>query len=84
MSDGDTFTLLMEKSKTVRVRLYGVDAPEKAQDFGTQAKQKLSELIFSKQVHVEKRNTDRYGRLVSIVYIKDANVNEELLRQGFV
>lgn len=84
ISDGDTFRLLMEGKETVRVRLHGVDAPEKGQDYGTQAKQMLSDLIFSKKVDVIRKNKDRYGRIVGVVYIDGLNVNEVLLSNGLV
>jgi micrococcal nuclease len=84
ISDGDTFKLLMEGDETIRVRLHGVDAPEKGQDYGTQAKQLLSDLIFSKNVAVIQKSKDRYGRIVGIVYADGVNVNEELLADGMV
>jgi endonuclease YncB( thermonuclease family) len=84
ISDGDTFKLLIEGNKTVRVRLFGIDAPEKGQDFGTQARQELSNLVFSKPVDVVQKTKDRYGRVVAIVFIAGANVNEQLLRNGMV
>jgi len=84
ISDGDTFKLLVEGNENIRVRLHGVDAPEKAQDYSTQAREKLSSLIFSKSVEVEERDIDRYGRMVGVVYVGDTNVNEELLRSGYV
>jgi micrococcal nuclease len=84
ISDGDTFKLLSNGNLTLRIRLYGVDAPEKGQDFSTQAKQKLSELIFSKYIKVEKKDTDRYGRIVGLVYVNEININEEMLRNGMV
>lgn len=84
ISDGDTFRLLTPDKKTVRVRLHGVDAPEKGQDFSTQARQALSELVFSKEVRIVQRDKDRYGRIVAVVYSNRINVNEELLRRGMV
>ena len=83
ISDGDTFKLLVEGAQTLRVRLYGVDAPEKGQDFGTQAHQKLSALIFSKEVEVQQKDRDRYGRVVGIAFVEGCNVNKELLRTGY-
>jgi endonuclease YncB( thermonuclease family) len=83
ISDGDTFKILADGNQTIKVRLHGIDAPEKKQDYGNQAQQKLSELIFSKQVQVVKKNEDRYGRLVGVVYVGGLNVNEELLRTGY-
>lgn len=82
ISDGDTFRLLAEGNETVRVRLYGIDAPEKGQDYATQSQQKLSSLIFSKQVRVQQKNKDRYGRVVGVAFADDININEEMLRSG--
>jgi endonuclease YncB( thermonuclease family) len=84
ISDGDTFRLLMEDNKNIRVRLHGIDAPEKGQDYSTQARQALSDLVFSKEVAVIQKTKDRYGRVVGIVYHGDTNVNEELLKTGMV
>lgn len=83
ISDGDTFRLLAEGNENVKVRLYGIDAPEKGQDYGTQSQQKLSSLIFSKPVRVEQKNKDRYGRVVGVAFADGLNVNEEMLRSGF-
>lgn len=83
ISDGDTFTMLTTLNRQVKVRLYGIDCPERAQDFGTVARQKLSELIFGQPVRIEQRDVDRYGRTVAIVYnSKGININEQLLREG--
>lgn len=83
IADGDTFTLLMQENQKVRIRLYGIDCPEKAQDFGQVAKQKLSDLIFNRQVKIVKKYDDRYGRAVALVYDEKNNcINEEMLRAG--
>ncbi|MDQ3278450.1 MAG: thermonuclease family protein [Bacteroidota bacterium] len=84
VSDGDTFRLLTDENKTVRIRMHGIDAPEKAQDYGTRSKEVLSDLIFSKRVRIEQKSKDRYGRIVAIVYADGINVNEEMLRRGMV
>jgi len=83
IADGDTFTLLTKSKQQVKIRLYGIDCPEKKQDFGQVAKQKLSALIFNTNVTAKKINIDRYGRTVAIVYDASKNcINEELLRTG--
>jgi micrococcal nuclease len=84
VSDGDTFTLLAAGDKRIRVRLYGVDAPEKGQDFSQVAKTFLSDLIFGKEVRLEEKDRDRYGRVVAIAYVGKTNVNEALLAAGLV
>lgn len=83
IADGDTFTLLTEENRQVKVRLYGIDCPEKAQDFGQVAKQFLSNQIFGKQIEVDEKNIDRYGRTIGIVFTDNhINVNEALLKVG--
>jgi len=73
----------MHDGKGEKIRLYGVDCPEKAQDFGQKAKQFCSDMVFGKTVDVESVVTDRYGRTVGIVRINGKCLNEELLRNGF-
>src|SRR5688572_126201 len=68
ISDGDTFKLLVAGNKQLRVRLHGIDCPEKNQDFGMVARSKLSDLIFGKLVKVIEKDRDRYGRTIGIVY----------------
>jgi len=82
ISDGDTISVLRE-GKAVKVRLYGVDAPEKAQAFGTQARKFTGDLVFQRTVTVAIRDTDRYGRLVGEVLLPDGrSLGQELVRAG--
>ncbi|MFC7555739.1 thermonuclease family protein [Pseudoroseomonas wenyumeiae] len=57
-------TLLMPERRQVRVRLYGIDAPESRQLYGTRAQQDLSALAFRKQVRVTAEDTDHNSRTV--------------------
>jgi len=79
--DGDSITVLRD-GRAEQIRLWGIDCPEKGQDFGTKAKQSMSILVFAKTVEVEPVMTDRYGRTVAFVRVGDTLVNEELIRQG--
>jgi micrococcal nuclease len=82
MSDGDTVSVLRE-GKAVKVRLHGIDTPEKAQAFGTQARKLTSDLAFQQMVTVIVQTTDRYGRLVGEVLLPDGrSLNQELVRAG--
>ena len=82
IADGDTFTLLTPEKKQIKIRLHGIDCPEKNQDFGTAARQYLSDLIFEKTVKVQKVRIDRYKRTIGIVTVDGEVVNEILLQQG--
>ena len=61
--DGDTITVLVDRGE-VKVRVAGIDAPEKKQPFGQRSKQHLSDCAFGKSVAVEWSKTDRYGRTI--------------------
>jgi micrococcal nuclease len=82
ISDGDTLSVLRE-GKAVKVRLHGVDTPEKAQAFGTQARKFTSDLVFQHDVTVVVQSTGRYGRLVGEVLLPDGrSLNQELVKAG--
>jgi micrococcal nuclease len=81
IADGDTFTMLVNNEQ-IRIRLHGIDCPEKGQDFGTVAKEFLSGYVFGKVVQVKQMDVDRYGRTIGMVFIDGININEELLKAG--
>jgi len=82
VSDGDTIVLLLFDNTEVRVRLEGIDCPEKKQDFGEKAKQATAKMCWNKEVRILKSGIDRYGRTLGFVYVGDTCVNEELLKMG--
>lgn len=82
VSDGDTIKVLRH-GRAQKVRLHGVDSPEKHQAFGQRAKQFTSGLVFQKEVTVTVLDRDRYGRLVADVSLPDGrSLNRELLTAG--
>ena len=82
IADGDTLTLLTDSNKKIRIRLAGIDAPERKQPFGNSAKEILAKLVFQKKILIETQTRDRYGRIVGTVFLDNQNVNNELIRQG--
>jgi endonuclease YncB( thermonuclease family) len=82
IADGDTITVLDNTNIQHKIRLAGIDAPEKKQPFGNNAKKMLSNLVFDKTVDVEWDKKDRYGRLVGKVIIDGVDVNLEQIRYG--
>lgn len=82
VADGDTFTLKTYKNEQIKIRLYGIDAPEKGQDFGSKSRQFLKDLCHTKEVTVHDMGTDQYGRTLGIAFIGDLNINEEMVRNG--
>lgn len=84
ISDGDTFTLLVNGREQVRIRIDGIDAPEKGQAYGTRAKEFLSSMIWGESITVRVLKTDRYGRSigkVSTPTIED--VGYEMIKAGY-
>ncbi len=82
VSDGDTITVL-HNGKGERIRLHGIDCPEKRQAFGNRAKQFTSTLVFGNTVTVQVMDRDRYGRTVAEVLLPDGrSLNRELVRAG--
>jgi len=69
ISDGDTITLLDDSNIQHKIRLSGIDAPEKKQPFGQASKQSLSDLVYNKAVKVDWTKKDRYGRIVGKVLV---------------
>lgn len=82
VSDGDTITVLIQRNRQIKVRLAGIDAPEKGQDYSDTAKRMLSSLVFLQSVTVEGNKIDRYGRLVGKVLVINKDVNLALVQLG--
>jgi endonuclease YncB( thermonuclease family) len=70
VADGDTITVLDADRQQHKIRLQGIDAPEKAQPFGERSKQNLSRMVFGKDVRVEWEKRDKYKRIVGKVWVQ--------------
>ena len=82
VTDGDTITVLDSTNTEHKIRLAGIDAPEKKQPFGKSSKKMLSNWVFGKTVNVDWDKRDRYGRLVGKVMIDGVDVNLEQIKDG--
>ena len=82
LADGDTITVLRDGTQ-VKIRLEGIDAPEKNQAFGNKAKVALSDHVFRKVVTVNATGTDKYGRTLARVIIDGQDVSALIVREGF-
>jgi endonuclease YncB( thermonuclease family) len=83
VADGDTVTVLDGNNTQHKIRLAGIDAPEKKQPYGQRSKQSLSDLVFDKQVNVETDKTDKYGREVGKILVNGQDANLEQVTRGF-
>jgi endonuclease YncB( thermonuclease family) len=82
VADGDTITVLDAHNKPHKIRLQGIDAPEKSQAFGQKSKQSLNQLVHSKQVSIEFEKKDKYGRKVGKVLLNRTDVCLEQIKLG--
>ena len=80
VQDGDTITVEpSEGGDRIRVRLYGIDCPEKNQPCGSLAKSYVARTILYKPVNIEIKSKDKYKRTVAIVTMPDGITLQELL-----
>jgi len=82
VTDGDTITILDATQTQYKIRLAGIDAPEKKQPFGNVSKKSLSDLVFDKVVSIQYSKEDRYGRIVGKVIINGTDANLEQVKRG--
>ncbi|MCR2091633.1 thermonuclease family protein [Campylobacter upsaliensis] len=89
--DGDTIELLAKTSKEnpynhiikLKIRLYGIDAPELKQAYGKEAKEYLSALILKQEVSLIIENKDKYDRFVGTLFLKGQDINKEMVKNGY-
>ena len=79
ISDGDTITVLRNGREQIKVRLYGIDCPEKRQAWGSRATQATGRFCAGKVVDIQGTDTDRYGRTVAIITLPDGRTLQEML-----
>ena len=82
VSDGDTIVVRAKSGEKIKVRLYAIDAPEKAQPYGPQSAGVLKNLVLYRYIALDVINTDRYGRQVAVVYLDRQDINAEMIKLG--
>jgi micrococcal nuclease len=83
ITDGDTVTILVDGDKQYKIRLLDIDCPEKKQDFGTAAKQHLSDLIYNKDVQIKWQTVDRNQRVLGTIFCNNININHQMVQDGY-
>ena len=96
VSDGDTIQITTPEQTKLKVRLYGIDAPETpkinrqsgqvhqpGQPYGVEAQKALKDKIMGKHVKLEILDIDKYRRMVGIVWLNERNINLEMIREGY-
>lgn len=79
VSDGDTIVT----SDDTRIRLWGIDTPERNQQYGSHATAALTEKLHEQQLYLETKDVDRYGRTVGVIYTAHGDeVNLDMVCEG--
>ena len=82
--DGDTYDILLEGNQTKRVRMLGIDAPEKGMDFSKRATEYLRSLCIGQYVTLEYTEVDQYGRILALTYLDDGReAGHEMVKAGY-
>lgn len=96
VSDGDTVNVQDVKGTKLKIRLYGIDAPETeksskktghiakpGQPYGEEASRALASFIYHQKVKVEIIDRDRYNRFVALIWLAEKNINQEMVAGGY-
>lgn len=82
--DGDTYHLLTGNNEQVKVRMAGIDAPEKGQAYYQKSKDFLGRLCFSKIIKIKITDKDRNGRIIAETYLVDGtSLSHEMVKNGY-
>ena len=81
--DGDTITALTSQKEKIKIRLYGIDAPELKQPFGKASKRHLIDLISNKSLNINEKGKDKYGRTLAVLYNGDQDINAKMVIDGY-
>jgi len=82
ITDGDTITLLDQEHTQHKIRLSGIDAPEKKQPYGQVAKKALSDCAYNRLAQIETSSTDRYQRKIGKVIVNGVDCNLRQVKLG--
>ena len=82
VADGDTITVLDASKTQHKIRLQGIDAPEKGQAFGKVSRQYLAGMVAGREVRVAWQKKDRYQRILGTVFVDGKEANLEMLKAG--
>jgi endonuclease YncB( thermonuclease family) len=82
VTDGDTIKIVTNDKTQYRIRLYGIDAPEKKQPYGKVSQKHLSDMVSGKIVEVVEVGRDLYGRTIGKVYVGGEYVNAMMVWAG--
>ena len=83
VTDGDTIHVLDQSKERHKIRLGGIDAPEKKQAFGRRSTKNLAEYVAGKYIDVEYSKRDRYKRIIGKLLLNNQDINLQQVKDGY-
>lgn len=83
ITDGDTVGVIDAEKNYFKVRLSGIDAPERKQAFSDKSKEALAGKVFEKELILKESGKDRYGRTLGVLLLDGRNINREMVAEGW-
>ena len=83
VTDGDTITVLDDSKIQHKIRLAGIDAPERKQPYGEASRKHLASLVAGQTVTVNWTKRDKYRRIVGVITFNGQDVNLGQIRMGY-
>ena len=83
VTDGDTIKILTNNKTLYKIRLDGIDAPERSQAFGKKSKANLSKLVAGRIADIHYKKKDWYGRVLGTVYVDSYDMNLKQIEDGY-
>ncbi len=83
VTDGDTIKILTKDKTLYKIRLDGIDAPERSQAFGKKSKYNLSKLVAGRIADIHYEKEDRYGRTIGTVFVDGQDMNLKQIKDGY-
>ena len=81
--DGDSIHVLVHGAEILKIRFYGIDAPELDQEFGKTSRDFLKIYLLTETVTIENMGLDRYGRTLGIIFFGGECINWKMIDRGF-
>ena len=81
ISDGDTLSVWTDR-REIKVRIYGIDTPERNQPWGREATRALAQMVEGQRIRVDEVDQDRWGRIVGRIFVEGRDIGREMVRQG--
>ena len=83
VADGDSLVLILKDKSELRVRLKGIDAPERGQEFSDESRKAFLGKILRQRLRLRVEGKDDYGRVLGTLFIEKRNINQEMVQEGW-